>query len=191
MEKICKIISITMSPISIAAVITVVFSLFSPIGIGKMSAFQSILTGFIFLGIIPFLLILFFSKKYSIGIDIHDRTKRTPIFLSIILNYIIGMFIFWFFNNYIMFLLVFSYCMVAIIIMAINLFWKISVHTAGISGPLTALVLIFGVYFIPIFLVTIPIAYSRYKLEFHNKTQLLAGFFVPIFITYIIYFFMW
>ena len=191
MKEVYKIISVVMSPISIAAVMTAIFSLFSPIGIGEMSLIQSILAGFIFLCIIPFLLILFFSKRYSIEIDVHDRTKRTPIFLAIILSYIAGVFVFWVFDNYIMFLIALSYCIVTIVIMIINLFWKISVHAAGMSGPLTALVFIFGIYFIPVFILTLPVAYSRYKMNFHNKGQLFAGFFIPIFITYMIYFFMW
>ena len=191
MRKIHSIVSAILSPICVAVYITLIFSLFSPIGLGSMNLIQSVLTGFVFLAILPFLIIYSFSKKYGIEIDINDRKKRTPIFLVIILNYIIATLIFWFYQNYIMLLICLSYTIVTSFVMLVNIFWKISVHTAGLTGPLTALIFIFGVSLIPLYILAIPVAYSRYKLDFHNKMQLLVGGLSPIFITYFIYLILW
>lgn len=191
MGKIHELNSAIFSAPAVGVYSSIFFSVFSPIGLGKMELWSSILVGFVFLGLLPLLIILLFARKYSIKIDIYDRKRRTPIFFIIIINYIFGSFIFWVFNNYTMFLIAFSYVVVTSAIMFINLFWKISVHTAGLTGPLTAMVYVFGSSLLPLFLLVVPVAYSRYKLESHNRKQLLAGVLVAIFITYIIYYFMW
>ena len=141
--------------------------------------------------ILSILVIFLFAKKHSIEIDIEDRKKRTPVFLMIIVNYIVSTLFFWLFENYTMFLLSLSYVVVTSTIMIINLFWKISVHAAGVSGPLTALYYVFGSIVVPFYITLIPLLYSRYKLGHHTKLQLLAGSVVPIFITYFVYFIWW
>lgn len=191
MGKIHELISAIFSAPAVGVYASIIFSVLSPIGLGKMELWSSILVGFVFLGLIPSLLILLFARKYSIKIDINGRKRRTPIFFVIVINYIFGAFVFWIFNNYTLFLIAFSYVLVTSAVMFINLFWKISVHTAGLTGPLTAMVCVFGSSLLPLFLLVVPVAYSRYKLESHNRKQLLVGVLVAIFITYIIYYFMW
>lgn len=191
MDRVYEAVSAVLSAPLIAIYMTVFFSLFSPVSLGAMTSTESIISGLLFLMVLPISIIFLFAKKHSIEIDIVDREKRTPVFILTIANYIIGALVFWLFNNHVMFLFSLSYVVVTSFVMVVNLFWKISVHAAGFSGPLTALYYVFGPSFSVLFIFLFPLLYSRYKLGHHTKLQLLAGTIASIFITYFVYFIWW
>jgi membrane-associated phospholipid phosphatase len=79
--------------------------------------------------------------------------------------------------------LMFCYMTNTIIIIVITKYWKISIHAAGVAGPLTAL-WIHGVHspFVVIFIVSI-LGWSRIILKAHNISQVLAGFILGSFLS--------
>ncbi|MCD6367676.1 MAG: hypothetical protein J7L45_01175 [Candidatus Aenigmarchaeota archaeon] len=191
MRKIYETISILLSAPAVAGIVVIIFSLFSTKSLGSMSTMESVLIGLIFLSFVPSAVVLAFARIYSVKMDITDREKRTPIFIVTIINYLVSALIFYTLENHVMFLLSVSYFVVTLFIMFINLFWKISVHAAGFSGPFTAICYVFGGVSFISFLLLIPLLYSRYKLGHHTKAQLFSGVLISIFITYLIYFIWW
>jgi membrane-associated phospholipid phosphatase len=62
-----------------------------------------------------------------------------------------------------------------IIFMAINLYWKISLHTAFISAAAVVLTLVFGVKAAWVFVFLPLVAWSRLELKLHTPAQVAAG----------------
>jgi membrane-associated phospholipid phosphatase len=66
--------------------------------------------------------------------------------------------------------------LVAIVIfMAINLYWKISLHTAFISAAATILTLSYGPKAAWVFLLLSPVAWARLELKLHTPAQVITG----------------
>ncbi len=131
---------------------------------------------FIFAAFLPVLTSLILIKKMKIDIDITDRTKRTlPLFFAVC-SYIIGFFVLYVFGApSITTTLMFIYFSNTLIILFINLSWKISIHAMGVAGATAALTYLFG-YKGVIFGLIIPLVmWSRVKLNKHTSSQVLAG----------------
>ena len=129
-------ISIFVAPPTMAIVATVSFSLWSPIGLGLLSAPFSILLCFFCFAFFPFFSVLYFYRKKVSDLYVSKRETRTPIFLMAIISYSVAALIFLVTSTKIMFLLALGYTLVSIILMVVNLFWKVSVHCAGVTGPI-------------------------------------------------------
>lgn len=190
MQKIHTLVSVVLSPVLIAFCLTVFISLFSPVGLGSMSMLTSILVGTVFLMGIP-MAVIFSTSSSLTGWNLYSKEKRIkPYFLSIA-SYLAGSAVFLYFGNHIMFFTSFTYFMVTLFMMMINFRCKISIHAAGVAGPVTALVYLFGPRFAFFYLLILPVAYSRYKLKSHSKFQLALGVLTAVFITGLTYFLVW
>jgi membrane-associated phospholipid phosphatase len=174
-NHLANFISIFVAPPTIAIVATVSFSLWSPIGLGLLSAPFSILLCFFCFAFVPFLSILYFYRKNIVDLYVSKRKARTPFFLIAIASYSFAAIIFLFTNTKIMFLLALGYILVSIILMVVNLFWKVSVHCAGVTGPIFSLIFVFGINAIPLSLIVGLVGWSRIKLKNHTFTQTLVG----------------
>ncbi len=125
---------------------------------------------------LPVFTSLILIKKMDTDIDITDRTKRTlPLFLAVS-SYIIGAIMLYTAGApAVTIALMFTYFSNTLIILFINLSWKISIHAMGVAGPTAALTYVFG---IPgaVFGIIIPVVmWSRLKLHKHTPTQVVAG----------------
>jgi len=74
-----------------------------------------------------------------------------------------------------MFLLALGSLLVSIILMGINLFWKVSIHCAGVTGPIFALIFVFGISALPLTSIVGLVGWSRIKLKNHTFAQTFAG----------------
>ena len=175
------------SPPTIAIVATVCFSLWSPIGLGLLPPPLSILLCFSLLAFCPFLPVLYFYRKKVVDLYVSKKETRTPFFLMAIALYSVAAIIFFVTNTGIMFLLALSYTFVTIILMLVNRFWKVSVHSAGVAGPVFALIFVFGVMFLPLSLLIVLVSWSRIKLKKHTFMQTLAGSLIPIAVGLVVY----
>jgi hypothetical protein len=99
----------------------------------------------IFGAFLPILTSLILIEKMHTDIDITDRTKRTlPLFYAVC-SYLIGFFILFVLSApSLTTALMFIYFSNTLIILFINLSWKISIHAMGVAGPTVALVYLFG-----------------------------------------------
>jgi len=174
-HHLANFISIFVAPPTMAIVATVSFSLWSPIGLGLLSAPFSILLCFFCFAFVPFLSILYFYRKNVVDLYVSKRKTRTPFFLIAITSYSFAAIIFLFTNTKIMFLLALGYITVSIILMIVNLFWKVSVHCAGVTGPIFSLIFVFGINAIPLSLIVGLVGWSRIKLKNHTFAQTFVG----------------
>jgi hypothetical protein len=186
-KKIAEIISGIISPLGIAFFVTIIFSLYSPITPENYNIYFSIILGMFFLCIFPVIAILYFYKKGTVDIWVSDRKIRTPFYIFAIIGYIIGSITFFQLNYEIMFVLTIAYIFVTTVVMFVNFITKVSSHTAGIAGPMTALTFVFGLIALPLFVI-IPIAmWARIKLKAHNYQQLTSGIIISVIVTSIVY----
>jgi len=188
MIRIYKFLSFVLSPPMIGFYVTIIFSLFSPIGLGPMNALSSIIIGTIFLVLVPFGAAYYFNKG---DVNVDEKEDRVIPYLVGIVGYLVLSAIFWILGARVMFLISMSYLFVASAVSIINIFWKISAHTAGTAGPITALVYVFGINLIPLYVLTLLAFWVRLKLKAHNVLQLLTGAVVAIFITSMVYTILW
>jgi membrane-associated phospholipid phosphatase len=183
-----EIFSKVFTPFAVAAIISIAFSWFSPIGVGPvMSPLSSALVGIITLCLLPFAPVLYSVRTGSTDLDVSDVTKRAPLYGLGLIGYAIGVTAFLLLNNTLMFVMALAYLSVGLAMCLITLAWKISAHTAGIAGPVTALVFVFGVWTIPLYALSIFMVWSRIKLHAHTLSQAVAGLIVAIAITGIVY----
>ena len=175
------------SPPTIAIVATVSFSLWSPIGLGSLYPPFSILLCFSLFAFLPFLPVLYFYRKNVVDLYVSKKETRTPFFLIAIALYSFAAIIFFATNTKIMFLLALGYTFVTIILLVVNRFWKVSVHSAGVTGPIFALIFVFGSIVIPLSFIIVLVSWSRIKLKKHTFTQTLVGTLIPIAVGFVVY----
>ena len=142
----------------------------------------------LFTCILPSLPILFMMKNRQISdIFISKREERTMPYLFSLLAYIFWVLFLWRTLQFPMeFVLLAIGSIVSVVLMVfINLKWKISAHTAGMGGLIGG---IFGVAFVaainPVWIITAAIivaglvAISRILLKAHTLSQVIGGFFL-------------
>ena len=186
-HKLAILVSKFISPPIFAMMATVAFSLWSPIGLGLLQPSWSILICFSLFAFFPFLPVLYFYKKNIVDLDISKKEMRTPFFVIAAIFYSIAAAIFVITNTEIMFLLALSYAFVTIILLMINRVWKVSVHSAGVTGPIFALIFVFGLIVLPLSLLIILVSWSRIKLKKHTFTQTFVGSLIPIAVGLMLY----
>jgi hypothetical protein len=76
------------------------------------------------------------------------------------------------------------YIVNGIVLLAITLKWKISIHASGIVSPVTALVYLLGSRLVFLFLLIIPVAWARVELNAHDKKQVTAGAIISTILTW-------
>jgi hypothetical protein len=174
-QDLANFISIFVAPPTMVIVATVSFSLWSPIGLGLLSAPYSILLCFLCFAFIPFFSIIYFYREKVVDLFISKRKARTPFYLVAMASYSFATIIFLVTSTKIIFLLALCSLIVTIILMGVNLFWKVSVHCAGVTGPIFALVCVFGINAIPLTSIVGLVGWSRIKLKSHTFAQTLVG----------------
>lgn len=131
------------------------------------------------------MIIIFLNNDYISDLYASDKSERFIPFLITILSYLFGVFI----------LLVVKapaqitalmacYFGNGIVLALITLKWKISIHSSGITGPITALVYLLGTKLLPLFFLLIPVTWARLELKAHSMLQLIVGALLTIFLTW-------
>lgn len=117
---------------------------------------------------------------------ISEKKERTKPFAGAIASYIVGSVALLLARApIIVTALMLCYAGNTLIMMAITLRWKISVHASGIAGPVTALVYGTGTWAAVFFLLLIPVGWARVRLRAHTPWQILAGVVVTVVSTWI------
>ena len=186
-HKLAILVSKFISPPIFAIMTTVAFSLWSPIGLGLLQPSWSILICFSLFAFFPFLPVLYYYRKNVVDLDISKKEMRTPFFVIAAAFYSIAAVIFFVTNTAIIFLLALSYASVTMILLLVNRFWKVSVHSAGVTGPIFALIFVFGFMVLPLSLMIVLVSWSRIKLKKHTFTQTFVGSLIPIAVGLVLY----
>lgn len=151
----------------------------------------TILTALVFGFILHIFLFLLFRKKGKlVNLDATIKEERTAPFLISLLIYCVGFFILIYARvNIVSIAFWFCYISNTLIVVLINKYWKISVHSLGAAGAVAALTYTAGLAGFLLIIVTALVGWSRIKLKCHNFYQVLAGILMGFFSSYLqIYF---
>ncbi len=135
-----------------------------------------------------FLPLLFFAVTYKLGwVDDLDLTNREdrPLYLVVfIISLIAALFVMYFLHLPLKFIVyTVSGLAMTIITTVITFYWKISFHTAVTTSVVTAINILGGLRFAPLFLLVPLIGWARVVLKKHTFWQVVGGFLVALAIT--------
>lgn len=187
-EKIAEHISKLLSPVVLAFIATLCFSIFSPLqNNDPLTIIISVTFGIFFLSFFPAFAVVYNFKKGKIDLWVSDRKTRTPFYFVALTGYIISSIVFSLLDYKAMFVLSVAYIFVTTVIMLLNLVWKVSTHSGGVTGPVTALIHGFGLYAIPLTILIPIVIWARLKLKAHSIMQLIMGVIIAATLTSIVY----
>jgi membrane-associated phospholipid phosphatase len=174
-QRIARLVSNAFNPflVSFIAIVLLVWhTAASPAGAFKWGAIALILS---VIPVFSFMLYQLRRKKID-SIFPEGQGQRKLIYLVASVIGAIGCFVMWYLNAPKLLTYSFIAGMVAVVIfMVINIYWKISVHTAFISAAAVVLTVVFGVKAVWIFLLLPLVAWSRLELKMHTLAQVIAG----------------
>ncbi len=156
--------------------------------ITPISAFVLCLALMVILPVVP---IIYDAWREKIDLDVSSQEMRTRYFGFAIFCYIIAFGIYFVNTSVIMYSFAAAYIGVTTGVMLANLRTKVSVHTAGIAGPSTALIIVYGLPAMIVIIFWALVIWSRIVLEQHSIVQSLAGILLGIAITIPIYYFLY
>ncbi len=139
-----------------------------------------------------FLPLIFFAVSYKFGwvsdIDFTDRRERPAFLFAFIASLAIGATISYFLHVPLKFFVyLFSGMILLIASAVISLYWKISLHTAVTSSVVTAVVILGGAEFLPLYLTVPVIGWARVHLKKHTVSQTIGGALLAFVITIVIF----
>ncbi|NLJ48297.1 MAG: hypothetical protein GX428_01725 [Candidatus Atribacteria bacterium] len=184
-KKIAKAISIVAQPTFIPIILYIIVSFaVAP----SMTGFWYALIGIVFITLAPMILVyILFRYKKITDPDLSNQRERFIPYISIVGLYLIGFIIFWFLRApYPILAITASYITVTLVGAFVSLFWKISMHMAGVAGPVTALVFLVNPLFALAYLFLIPLGWARYILKKHTFPQIIIGSGFSMLLTYLI-----
>lgn len=185
-NKIAKIISYTLAPpFNLLAVFIL---LANQIYIDVELKFRTIAIATIFGVILPIFVFVYLRIKGKIiNDDATQKGERTlpyVIGVGLSLNALVLSFVFEL--HPLVLALWGSYILVQIIMLIINLYWKISAHLIGVGIPFGALVFLFETEFSYLIIIPIAVAWARLELKVHTPAQVISGFLLGALPTYFI-----
>jgi membrane-associated phospholipid phosphatase len=130
------------------------------------------------LSVLPILVVVIYlvRRKKLDGVFVNPRQQRTRIYLLASALGAIGYGLLWYLKAPELLAVTFATGLAAIVVfMAINLFWKISLHTAFMSGAVAVLIIVYGVAAAWTVLLLPPVAWARMELKQHSVVQVAAG----------------
>ncbi|MHA2140607.1 MAG: hypothetical protein ACXADF_02440 [Candidatus Thorarchaeota archaeon] len=156
----------------------------SPIGLGTKlipaTALLILIPGMVVLPIVP---IILSAWRGHVDLDVSSRETRAKFFAFSLLCYGIVYIIFSFAESLILAVLSAAYFTVTTGVMIATLKTKVSVHGAGVGGPGTALLFVYGWIAWPVIILWAAVIWSRTALKQHSLAQAIAGVMLGILIT--------
>ncbi len=129
-----------------------------------------------FATIVPVIGITGFARSEGLDYDIPEKRARARPFEIAILSYLAGFTTLVTIGAPVMLSgLMLAYLINTCAMFLITLVWKISVHAAGVTGPLSFLVFKLGLLWGFLYLLVIPVGLIRIRLRQHTLLQVLAG----------------
>jgi membrane-associated phospholipid phosphatase len=144
------------------------------------------LTGFLLVSVAPMFLVVWLSRRGKVSDpDLPDRRERFKPYLVITGFYLLALLVFRL-GSASFALLAITWCYVAVTLAGafISLFWKISLHLAGIAGPVTAMVMLLHPWWMLLYLLLLPLGWARCYLKKHTVSQVVAGSVLSVAITF-------
>ena len=166
-----------------------IFSIASPIGLGSiLTPLTSILICILIMVILPVAPIVFEAWKGNVDLDVSERENRAKFFVFSMMCYIIAYGVYSYFSCVIMSTLAAAYFSVTVGVFFVSFKSKISVHGAGVGGPGTGLIYVYGPIALLVVILWILVIYSRVTLRQHTLQQTISGVALACLISWITYF---
>jgi len=166
----------------------IIFSWFSPIGLGPiLTPVGSLLLCIVLMVIMPIAPIILEAIRGNVDLDVSKRESRTKFLLFSLLCYLLSFAVYTLLGCVIMSSLAAAYFTVTMGVTIATLKTKVSVHGAGVGGPGTALIFVFGIIAIPVVLVWVAVIWARIVLQQHSMVQSLTGVLLGVIITALTY----
>ncbi|HLF29368.1 MAG TPA: hypothetical protein VJG32_23835 [Anaerolineae bacterium] len=130
----------------------------------------------VFLTVIPALSLLFYIPRRNEPWASTERRQRAMSFVFMAVSYPIGFVVLNLVQAPAIFeAIALTYVVVVLALIAVNLFFKASGHAAGVAGPVSAMIYLYGLIAVPL-LALIPLTmWARVKARGHTLAQTLAG----------------
>ncbi len=141
----------------------------------------------VFMVVVPVLPILWHARRGLIDLDVSRRETRPKFFLFAIASYACAALLYALTACHIMFVLAVAYIFVTLGVLAANSVSKVSVHCAGVSGPGTALVCVFGAPALWVVLLWAVVLWARNTLRQHTFVETIAGLLIGMLVTLPVY----
>lgn len=187
-KDLAKRLSLAFSAPMPAFLAVLIFSFLSPIGVGPfLGELLGAMLGILLLSILPILPVLYYARKGVVDIDVSDRRRRPKLFGMAILGYSLGVAVFGILQASSLAVLSAAYVCVTTSVALVSFFWKVSVHTAGIAGPVTGLAYVFGFVGALLYILLLPVGWARLKLKAHSFPQVVSGAVIAIVVTFTVY----
>jgi membrane-associated phospholipid phosphatase len=181
-------LSIIFSVPTIAFIVVCFFTFLpSPFPNLYINPWLALFLGILFISILPIAPVLYAARGKSVDVYISERAERPKFFILAIIIYIFVALVFYLLSIFALMVLSIAYAAVTASVTLVSFYWKISVHAAGISGPITALTFIYGWLFGLFFLILLPVGWARLALKAHNIEQYAVGAIIASLVTLIIY----
>lgn len=150
---------------------------------------SSWLAGLIGVFIVPLCVPSLYAWKKGFAWDFPERKTRTIPFTMVVLGYLITTIFFLYKGTFPLLYIALTYLFNGFTSLIINFKTKISLHSLGVCGPATLLLLLGFIYdSIALYALSTIVAFSRYKLGRHTIEQLLLGCIVGVITTIISYY---
>ncbi|NWF49074.1 MAG: hypothetical protein HXY49_00870 [Ignavibacteriaceae bacterium] len=184
-RKFARVISTLFVPPSFTIIVFTIFAFSIESSILKKTIV--LLSAYIFGFALPIYSFLKMRKLGKISDqDAMIKEQRTKPFLISIAYYFAGLFLLLLFEVSVV-SIAFWICHITTtaIVILVNKFWKISVHSISSAGGITALFVAFGSSVLPLFILPVLVGWTRFELKCHSTMQIIAGLFFGTLLTYL------
>ncbi len=188
LSLLAKAITVIFLPPLVSLWLFIIFAFFSPFEHGTLPPLYSLFVGITFFTVLPLLTLILLARGHGTSFTV-PRSSRFPSYLIVLCEYAIGTSIFYLDKNATIFFVIgIIYITIIGILMIINSVWKISVHSAGISGPATFCFYMFGIsiWTFPLIVFIVLVIWARFHIQAHTLSQLFGGTLIASIITLII-----
>jgi len=174
-EKLAKLTSNILNPFLISFVVVVLLAVESTDSAGEALKWSAISLVLSVLPIFAVVISMVRQKKLD-GIFINPRQQRHVVYILASVLGVIGCGVLWYCGAPKLLAVAFIAGLAAIVVfMAINCFWKISLHTAFMSGSVTIITMLYGGLGALTILLLLPVIWARIRLKQHSPAQVVAG----------------
>jgi membrane-associated phospholipid phosphatase len=155
--------------------------------VAPLSAIVAAIVAFFFLAILPLIVPVYLYFQGKADIEFSDKAMRKWPYITAVISYLLGALFFWWLGIHALAVFLTAYLVVTSLVAMINTRWKISAHTSGVAGPITAFVWIFGPILIPLYLIVPFVGWVRLRMHVHTQAQLVAGAILAAVVTAIVF----
>lgn len=174
-RRLAHLTSVILNPFIIGLAVMVFLSFQSTSSLSDGLKWSLLLIGFTVLPVFALLIFLVHKEKVD-DIFIKVRRQRNWIYLLASVSTITcSAILFSLGAPLVLFATVVSALFAMLIFMAINLAWKISLHTAFAAGSVTILTILYGATGAISAVLVPPIAWARIELKYHSLAETVAG----------------